>query len=126
MLPNKPYKPEALDAKKALIYIYRPSSIISRGTNFSVTVNGKTVLKPLVDHSYQFAYVQPGTVNLVLKEDKLLGGTLHDVNFDNLEPGKAYYIKTEPALFGAYELEMKDETVGKAELKGSKRFLPQK
>ncbi len=122
MLANKPFKPEKLDSNMALIYIYRPESIISRGINFSVTVNGKIVLKHLINHSYVYTYVKPGTVNLVLKEDKLLGGKLHDINFNNLKAGKAYYIKAEPALFGAYELEMKDESVGKAEIRSAKYF----
>ncbi len=126
MMANKPYKAEKIKADKSLIYIYRPSSIISRGTHFSVDVNKKVKLAPLIDNAYVFTYVKPGTVNLVLKEDKLLGGKLHDVNFDGLQAGKAYYIKAEPALFGAYELEMKDENIGKSEIKKAKYFIPKK
>ncbi len=125
MMPNKPYKAEKVKADKSLIYIYRPSSIISRGTHFNVLVNKKQKLTPLIDNAYVYTYVAPGSVNLVLQENTIFNGKLHEVNFD-VKAGMAYYIKAEPALFGAYELEMKDEKIGEKEIKKAKFFIPKK
>ncbi len=125
MLPNRPFKAEKIKADKSLLYIYRPSSIISRGTHFSVVVNKKQTLTPLIDNAYVYTYVAPGSVNLVLQEKSLVNGKLHEVNFD-VKAGDVYYIKAEPALFGAYELEMKDKDIGQTEVKKAKYFIPKK
>jgi len=115
-MASMPFQPAHIQPDKALLYIYRPESIISRGTHFSVVVNDKEEIGPLVNNGYITVYVNPGSVKLVLQENTIPKGILHNVTFDNLETGGGYYIKANPAVFGAYKLVKMDEAIGKAEV----------
>ena len=111
-----PFQPAKIQPDKALLYIYRPESIISRGTHFSVVVNDKERIGPLVNNGHIPVYVKPGSVKLVLQENTIPKLTLHKVTFDNLKAGGVYYIKAKPALLGLYKLVKMDEAIGKAEV----------
>lgn len=114
-----PFQPAQVKNDKALVYLYRPESIISRGTHFSVVINGGQEITPLVNNGYIPVYVEPGNVHMVLRENTIPKGTLHKTTFHDLKAGQVYYIKAKPALFGAYTLIRMDEATGQSEVSGA-------
>jgi len=111
-----PFKSASLQPDKAMLYIYRPESIISRGIHFSVVVNDKDRLTPFNNNGYIPVFVNPGSVKLVLQENSFPKKTVDTKVFNDLQAGKEYYIKANPALFGAYKLIMMENVVGKSEV----------
>lgn len=117
-----PFQSVPVKNDKALIYLYRPESIISRGTHFSIVINGKREITPLLNNGYIPVYVAPGNVNMVLKENTIPKGTLHKTTFRNLKAGQIYYIKAKPALFGAYTLVRMDAATGQSEVRNALQY----
>ena len=111
-----PFQPAEVQADKALLYIYRPESMISRGKQFSIVINDERTVSPLVNNGYIPVYVEPGSVKLVLQENTIPKGTLDTKVFNDLTAGSVMYIKADPAVFGAYKLIKMDETTGRVEL----------
>lgn len=111
-----PFQPAQVMSDKALIYLYRPESIISRGVHFSVVINKNREITPLVNNGYIPVHVAPGNVSMVLKQNTIPKGTLHSTTFHDLKAGRVYYIKAKPALFGAYTLVRMDEATGQSEV----------
>lgn len=116
LMTTVPFETAGINPDKALLYIYRPESVISRGVHFSVVVNDKETLTPFINNGYFPIFVNPGSVKLVLQENTFPKGTLDTKVFNDLQAGKEYYIKANPALFGAYKLIMMENAVGKAEV----------
>ena len=115
VMTTVPFESASLQPDKALVYIYRPESIISRGVHFRVIINDNETLVPFINNGYFPVYVTPGSVKFVLQENSLIKGTL-DTQVFNIEAGKEYYIKANPAIFGAYKLIMMENDIGKAEV----------
>lgn len=122
LLSSTPFKEAQIQSDKALVYIYRPESMISRGTQFSIIINGSQEITPLVNNGYVPVYVTPGNVSMVLYENTFPKGKLDEVTFNNFKAGGTYYVKANPALFGAYTLGQVDEATGQAELQTSQFF----
>lgn len=126
IMSSTPFKAAQIQSDKALMYIYRPESMISRGTQFSIVVNGTQTISPLINNGYVPVYVKPGNVDLVLLENTFPKGTLDEVTFNNLKAGGVYYIKANPALFGAYKLIQMDDATGQSELSQALYFSEKK
>ncbi|MCD6526609.1 MAG: hypothetical protein J7K75_06440 [Desulfuromonas sp.] len=116
VMTSTPFQEAQIQSDKALIYVYRPESIISRGIHFSVVVNETQTIGPLINNAYIPVFVKPGSAQLVLQKNSFPKATLDDVVFDNLKAGATYYIKANPAMFGAYKLIKMDDATGRAEL----------
>ena len=125
VMTTKPYTPVQMKARKAVIYVYRPESFVSRGLHWSFIINGGKIYTPLVNNGYIPAYVEPGIVNIELKQnDTLIKSHLANLTLD-VKAGKSYYVKATPHPFYVYDFVLMNEKIAKAEIKDSLYFVPE-
>lgn len=124
LMKSVPYQPLQVEADEALLYLYRPESIISRGIHFSAILNDNETVGPLINNSYIPIHAKPGVLKIVLQVNSFPKATLDTTVYDNLEAGKIYYLKAKPALFGAYTLVKMDPAIAKTEINATSYYQP--
>jgi hypothetical protein len=124
-MATKPYVPIQVKANKALIYVYRPESFVSRGLHWSFIINGEKTYSPLINNGYIPVYVEPGTINIELKQnDTLIKSHLASLTL-TVKKGKTYYVKATPHPFYKYDFVLMNENVAKKEIKKALYFIPE-
>ncbi len=127
VMATKPFTPAKVKASKAVIYVYRPEAFVSRGLHWSFIINNKQTYSPLVNNGYIPAYVNPGVVNIELKQNDSLINNSHLANLTlNVEAGKDYYVKAIPHPFYSYDFILMNNKIAKKEIKESLYFVPGK
>lgn len=121
-MTTTPFQSLEQDSQRALVYVYRPESLISRGTHFSLTVNGSEVTGPFVNNGYKTFYADPGSVEIVLFENTIPKGKLDSLTLPSVKGGEVYYIKAVPGLFGAYKLMPQERSTGVSEISGTLQY----
>ena len=125
VMATKPYVPIEVKTKQALVYVYRPESFVSRGLYWSFIINGGKTYTPLVNNGYIPAYVEPGVINIVLKQnDTLVKSFLANLTL-NVEAGKVYYVKATPHPFYRYDFVLMNKKIAKEEIKSALYFVPE-
>ncbi len=119
------FKKAQIESEKALVYIFRPESIISRGIHFEVEINKDKTLSPFINNGYVFAYVMPGDVDLVLYKSGWPKGELDRTTIKDAQAGQTYYVKAVPALMGAYKFKILDKETGLQEISQTLHYDPQ-
>ena len=71
---------------KAVVYIYRPSSLVGGGVSYNVKV-GETVITTLYNGGYYPYLVEPGETEFWAQTESKSSVTL------DIKPGQTYYIK---------------------------------
>jgi len=126
VMEQKPYAPIGIKKSKAVVYVYRPESFVSRGLPWSFIINGGKSYTPLINNGYIPIYVNPGNVNIELKQnDTLVKSHLANLSFF-AKVGKIYYIKAIPHPFYHYDLILMDKKIAQKEIKDSIYFVPEK
>ncbi len=125
VMPRTPFKAEQIKTDEAVVYLYRPESFISRGLHFSAIINDNKTVTPLINNAYIPIHVKAGAFKLKLQKNGFPKSTLDTITYDNLEAGKAYYLKAKPGLFGAYTLVKMSDTEGLAEISSTSYYQPQ-
>lgn len=115
-----PFQPVSPAGDTALIYVFRPQSLLSRGTIIKVTINGAE-RGLLVDNGYVALQEQAGQKNIVLLTNGLVENK-YDALTMTTEPGQTYYIKAEPGVFGAFTLKQLDAATGAQEISGTQMY----
>ena len=123
---TKPFAPTKLEANKALIYVYRPESFISRGLTWVVDVNGKEYSDYFINNGYIPITVKPGNVTIALKEFSLIKGTFDTLTINNVEKGGTYYVKAIAKPFFFHKLQLVDKKIGAREVSKTVYFVKQK
>ncbi|MCK5509037.1 MAG: hypothetical protein KAI50_11035 [Desulfobacterales bacterium] len=118
------YQQVQMESGKVLVYIFRPESIISRGIHFEVEINKDQTLSPLVNKGYVFAHVMPGDINLVLYKKSFPRGKLDQITIKDAQAGQTYYVKANPAIFGAYKFEILAQEAGLQEISKTLYYDP--
>ena len=124
VMSSVPFQALQIQSDEAVVYLYRPESVISRGIHFSAILNDKETVGPLINNAYIPIHAKPGLLKIILQKNSFPKATLDTAVYENLEAGKAYYLKAKPALFGAYTLIKMDNTVGKTEVNTTSYFQP--
>lgn len=125
VMSTKPYTPVMAKSNKAVIYVYRPESFVSRGLYWSFIINGEKTYTPLVNNGYIPAYVDPGIINIELKQnDTLVKSHLANLTLD-AKAGKSYYVKATPHPFYVYDFVLMNEKIAKKEIENSLFFIPE-
>ncbi len=122
VMSSVPFQAQQAHSDEALVYLYRPESIISRGIHFSAILNDKESVGPLINNAYIPIHAKPGVLKVVLQKNSFPKSTFDTAVYDNLEAGKTYYLKAKPALFGAYTLVKMDTAVGKTEVNSTSYY----
>jgi len=122
---TQPFTPSKLENNKALIYIYRPDSFISRGLSWVVDINGKEYSDYFINNGYIPIFVEPGNVTIALKEFSLTKGTFDTLTINNLKQGKTYYVKAIAKPFFFHKLQLVDEKTGALEISKTVYFVKQ-
>ncbi len=124
IMSSVPFQAQQAHSDEALVYLYRPESLISRGIYFSAILNDKESIGPLINNAYIPIHVKPGDLKVVLQQNSFPKSTLDTAIYNNLKAGKSYYIKAKPALFGAYTLIKMETAVGKSEVSSTSYYQP--
>lgn len=119
-----PFQAIQVEPSKVLVYVFRPESIISRGTQFEVDAPGGVRMGPLVNNAYVFAQFNPGDIELTLYQKTIPRGKLDKITLEGAQAGQTYYVKAKPAAFGAYTLVVLDEATGPAEIGKTSYYDP--
>ncbi|MBI9085750.1 MAG: hypothetical protein JEZ11_19285 [Desulfobacterales bacterium] len=122
VMSSTPFQAQQALSDEALVYLYRPESLISRGIHFSAILNDKESIGPLINNAYIPIHAKPGALKVVLQKNSFPKSTLDTTVYDNLESGKIYYLKANPGLFGAYTLVKMETAVGKAEVSSTSYY----
>lgn len=109
-----PFKQSQTLQDKSLIYVFRPESLMSRGTQIKVTINGET-RGVLINRSYIAVQATPGTNAISLETNGLVSNTYDTLTLET-GAGQAYFVKAEPGLLGAFELVALDHETGMREV----------
>ena len=124
VMSSTPFQALQVQSDEALVYLYRPESMISRGHHFSAILNDKETVGPLINNAYIPIHAKPGHLKVVLQKNGFPKATLDTTVYDNIEAGKVYYLKAKPAVFGAYTLVKMVVAVGKTEVSSTSYFQP--
>ncbi len=119
-MATKPYAEIKPSGNEAIVYIYRPESPIYRGTPYFVYINGKK-LGTIINAAYLPARVKPGNNTVSLKENTLFEAPVDQKNYI-FEKNKAYYIRVNSGLFGAFTLEKVPNSIGSKEILDTKFY----
>lgn len=106
-------KTETLQGK-SLLYIFRPDSLLSRGSQVRVDINDQTK-GVLINKSYIAVQADPGKNTITLLVNDFINNTLASMVLETTA-GKAYFLKAEPGVFGAFTLVELDEETGMREV----------
>ena len=109
-----PFRKSDTAQDKSLLYVFRPESLLSRGTQTRVTVNGET-RGVLINKSYIAVQANPGVNAIALETNDFIHNTIDTLALET-KAGQAYFIKAEPGLLGAFELMVLDEETGMREI----------
>jgi len=120
---TKPFAPTKLEASKALIYVYRPESFISRGVTWVVDINGKEFSDYFINNGYIPITVKPGNITIALKEYSLTRGIYDTLTLNNVEKGKTYYVKAIAKPFSFHKLQLVDKKLGAEEVSKTLYFV---
>jgi len=120
-MQTKPYTPITPSANDAVVYVYRPDSLIYRGTPYLLYLNGEKK-GVIINAAYIPLRVKPGRNFLSLRENSLFHKLVYKKAFF-FEPGKVYYVRVNSGLFGAFTLEQVSPSVGKEQIKKTKYYI---
>ncbi len=112
--------PEAVASDKALVYIYRPNSIIGGAIRYDVTTKEGHIVE-MIRGGYFPYWAMPGETTFWVRTESKVSVT------EDLAPGKTYYLRCGVRLgvfIGRATLEFVDEDQGKAELKDTVLLPP--
>jgi len=93
-----PFQKSSADQGGALVYAFRPESLLSRGTIIKVDVNGNTK-RLLVNNSHLPMQLAAGKATITLLPNDFVGNK-YDTLTITTQRGVTYYVKAEP---GAWE-----------------------
>lgn len=122
---TKPFAPTKIEANKALIYIYRPESFISRGLSWVVDINGQEYSDYFINNGYIPISISPGNVTIALKEFSLTKGTFDTLTINGVKNGSTYYVKAIAKPFFFHKLQLMDERTGAVEISKTVYFVKQ-
>lgn len=125
VMSSVPFQALQVQSDEALVYLYRPESMISRGHHFSAILNDTETVGPLINNAYIPIHAKPGHLKVVLQKNGFPKATLDTTVYDNIAAGKIYYLKAQPAIFGAYKLVKMDDAVGRTEVGATSYFQPE-
>lgn len=109
-----PFQKASVDQSGALVYVFRPESLLSRGTIIKVDVNG-TTKGLLVNNSYLPMQLAAGKTTITLLTNDFVGNKFDTLTITT-QKGMNYYIKAEPGAWGAFKLLVLDEQKGLSEV----------
>jgi len=100
---------------KGIVYVFRPESLLSRGTIISVYVgNEKRGL--LINNSYLPLQVTPGSIEITLRTNDFVKNKYDSIMLKDVKAGEEYFIKANPGLLGAFTLVKLDRNSGVTEI----------
>jgi len=113
-----PFAPVQVKPDKVLVYIYRPESIVARGSTWSLLVNEQKFVNSFINNGYIVAYANPGDINIVLYHDNgIMASYVYDeITLRNAQAGDVYYVKAFMEFAGNPHFELKDRDVGAKEI----------
>ncbi len=120
-MATKPFTPLKVSKSDAVVYVYRPESLIYRGTPYLVYVNGKK-RGTIINAAYLPLRVKPGKNYISLRENTLFHALVYKKSYF-FEPGKVYYIRVKSGLYGAFSLVPVSNKVGKKEIAKTKYYV---
>jgi len=106
---------------KALVYLFRPESLLSRGTVIAAYINGEQ-RGLLINNSYLPLYVDPGKVAIELRTNDFLKNRYDALTLEGAKAGETYVVKADPGVFGAFTLVRLDPAAGMKELEKTLRY----
>ena len=118
MPTTTPFAPKQVKPDKALVYVYRPESIVARGSMWGIKVNGKIVTKNFINNGYIPIYIDAGDAELELFYQQTLFNKLvfDDITLRDLKAGEVYYVKAFMEFAGSPHFELKNSDVGAREI----------
>lgn len=112
-------KTEAVQGK-SLLYVFRPDSLLSRGSQVRVDINDQAK-GVLINKSYIAVQVDPGKNTVTLLVNDFISNTLDSMVLQTTA-GTTYFIKAEPGVFGAFSLVELDEETGMREVSSTESY----
>jgi len=106
---------------EAIVYVYRPESLIYRGTPYVLYIDGKEV-GTIINNSYLPFRLQEGKHSFELKENTYFRA-LVDKKVYYLKSNKVYYIRINSGLYGTFSIEEVSDAVGSQEIKKTLLYL---
>lgn len=118
---STPFK--KMDAKegKVTVYIFRPESLLSRGTIIGVYF-GDEKKGDLINKSYLPLEAAPGNIEIILRTSDFVKNKYASMIISNAKAGDEYFIKAKPGAFGAFELIKLDTNIGMAEISATQHY----
>lgn len=115
-----------MDAKetKVAVYVFRPESILSRGTIIGVYF-GDEKKGELINNSYLPLEAAPGNIEIILRTNDFVKNKYASMVLSNAKAGDEYFIKAKPGAFGAFELIKLDASTAMAEI-GATQYYQKK
>lgn len=112
-----------MDAKegKVTVYIFRPESLLSRGTIIGVYF-GDEKKGDLINKSYLPLEAAPGNIEIILRTSDFVKNKYASMIISNAKAGDEYFIKAKPGAFGAFELIKLDTNIGMAEISATQHY----
>ncbi|PKN61273.1 MAG: hypothetical protein CVU57_30190 [Deltaproteobacteria bacterium HGW-Deltaproteobacteria-15] len=108
---------------KVLAYVFRPESVLSRGTILAVNVNGEK-RGLLINNSYIPVYADPGSVEISLHTNDFVKNRYDSMTLQGTKEGDVYFIKADPGLLGAFTLVKLDPGNGMTEISKTQYYPP--
>jgi len=116
-----PFKKADPLKSKVLVYVFRPDSLMSRGTIIAVNINGeKNGL--IVNNSYLPINANPGTIEIALHTNDFVKNRYDAMILKETKAGEEYFIKAEPGVFGAFKLIKLEQSNGLAEISNAQYY----
>ena len=118
----KPYQEVKVQEDKALVYVYRPESLIYRGTPYYIFINGEKTKDMIINASYIPFQLKAGRTSISLRENSLFHAIVDEKNYF-FKAGHTYYIRINSGLYGAFTIEQVSPEVGSKEIKETKMYI---
>jgi hypothetical protein len=115
-----PFKSSKIEKNKVLVYVYRPESLIYRGTPYYVYVNGEKK-GTIINNGYLTLYLNKGNNTISLKNYSLIKNVVDSKNFV-FEKEKMYFVRVNSGLYGYFTLELVNPNIGLKEIKKTKYY----
>lgn len=110
-----PFQPVEPGHDDVLVYVFRPESLLSRGTILQLNINGENKGN-LLNNSYIPVTVKPGDIEIELRQPSYPRSRYDSMDLLNARAGETYYIKANPGVFGAFTLLELDRQQGRSEI----------
>lgn len=112
-----PYAETAVEAGKAVVYVYRPESYANETKVYDVVIDGQIKGK-LYDNGYLAVELEPGTTALSVRNSDALMATLESATIDlvDVRSGSAHYVKVDVAVQDAFSAKAVSAQTAKGEI----------